>query len=108
MSDTNINQYYPQETPQTLVGGEAVDAPLNEPAPTQQIEDSLPISSNEGVVDLGIDLPDIPLPDEDPVEDSVKDLFEDAAFNFAIVDIHFSVALVIFTIFSSYLLNTNN
>ena len=87
MSDTNINQYYPQETPQTLVGGEAVDAPLNEPAPTQQKEDSLPISSNEGVVDLGIDLPDIPLPDEDPVEDSVKDLFEDAAFNFAIVGV---------------------
>ena len=87
MSDTNINQYYPQETPQTLVGGEAVDAPLNEPAPTQQKEDSLPISSNEGVVDLGIDLPDIPIPDEDPVEDSVKDLFEDAAFNFAIVGV---------------------
>lgn len=87
MSDTNINQYYPQETPQTLVAGEAVDAPLNEPAPTQQKEDSLPISSNEGVVDLGIDLPDIPLPDEDPVEDSVKDLFEDAAFNFAIVGV---------------------
>ena len=87
MSDTNINQYYPQETPQTLVAGESVDAPLNEPAPTQQKEDSLPISSNEGVVDLGIDLPDIPLPDEDPVEDSVKDLFEDAAFNFAIVGV---------------------
>ena len=87
MSDTNINQYYPQETPQTLVGGEAVDAPLNEPAPTQQKEDSLPISSNEGVVDLGIDLPDIPIPDEDPVEDSVKDLFEDAAFIFAIVGV---------------------
>ena len=39
------------------------------------------------VTDLGIDLPDIPLPDDEPLEDGVKDEFNDAAFNFAIVGV---------------------
>ena len=87
MSDTNISDYYPKEKetplpglepPASLTAGEAPDsAPLEPevPAPVEAL----------GVDDLGIDLPDIPLPDDEPIEDSIKDIFEDAAFNFAIV-----------------------
>jgi len=78
MSDTNINDYYPQEdaTPPSLTAGEAPDAPTAEPsAPAPSVED------------LGIDLPDIPLPDDEPIEDSISDQFNDAAFNFAIVGV---------------------
>jgi len=73
MSDTGINDYYPEEVPQSLVAGEAAqpDAPI----------------ASEPVEDLGIDLPDIPLPDDDPVEDGVTDTFNDAAFNFAVVGV---------------------
>ena len=70
MSDTGINDYYPEEVPQSLVAGEAAQTD----APT----------APEPVEDLGIDLPDIPLPDDDPVEDGVTDTFDDAAFNFAV------------------------
>tara|TARA_R110002020_G_scaffold19821_6_gene68036 strand:+ start:17767 stop:19032 length:1266 start_codon:yes stop_codon:yes gene_type:complete len=87
MSDTSINDYYPEEgTPPSLTAGEAPDAT---PAP---IEDS-PTTTPENpqataeIEDLGIDLPDIPLPDDDPIEDAVKDEFDDAAFNFAIVGV---------------------
>ena len=78
MSDTNINDYYPQEdaTPPSLTAGEAPDSPTAEPsAPAPSVED------------LGIDLPDIPLPDDEPIEDSVSDQFNDAAFNFAVVGV---------------------
>tara|TARA_R110002012_G_scaffold311304_1_gene520722 strand:- start:77 stop:1366 length:1290 start_codon:yes stop_codon:yes gene_type:complete len=95
MSDTNINQYYPEEIPQSLVAGEAPGAPTPEPneqipvsaevKPTDEVKDV--VSAGEGVVDLGIDLPDIPLPDDEPLEDGVKDTFDDAAFNFAIVGV---------------------
>jgi cell division GTPase FtsZ len=94
MSDTNINQYYP-DVPQSLVAGEAPGAPA--PAPNEQspeaekppVDDASvsTISAGEGVMDLGIDLPDIPLPDDEPLEDGVKDSFDDAAFNFAIVGV---------------------
>ena len=89
MSDTNISDYYPKEKetplpglepPASLTAGEAPDsAPLEPevPAPVEAL----------GVDDLGIDLPDIPLPDDEPIEDSIKDIFEDAAFNFAIVGV---------------------
>ena len=95
MSDTNINQYYPEEVPQSLVAGEAPGAPAPEPNAEAPIE-AEPASPNDnqggvsaakGVVDLGIDLPDIPLPDDEPLEDGVKDTFNDAAFNFAIVGV---------------------
>ena len=94
MSDTSINQYYPEEIPQSLVAGEAPGAPVppNEKAPasakpTATDEPKEMVSAGEGVVDLGIDLPDIPLPDDEPLEDGVKDIFDDAAFNFAIVGV---------------------
>ena len=78
MSDTNINDYYPQEdvTPPSLTAGEAPDSPTADPS-----------STAPSVEDLGIDLPDIPLPDDDPIEDSVTDQFNDAAFNFAVVGV---------------------
>ena len=78
MSDTNINDYYPQEdvTPPSLTAGEAPDSPTTEPSATAP-----------SVEDLGIDLPDIPLPDDEPIEDSVSDQFNDAAFNFAVVGV---------------------
>ena len=78
MSDTNINDYYPKEDviPTSLTAGEPVDAPTTEPQPT-----------TASVEDLGIDLPDIPLPDDEPIEDSVSDQFNDAAFNFAVVGV---------------------
>jgi len=115
MSDTPIHKYYPQnpeeEAPKSLVAGEAPASP-NEPVteeepliaepvrphanseealPTSQAtpeewKESLGITATE-VTDLGIDLPDIPLPDDDPIEESVKDAFDDAAFNFAIVGV---------------------
>ena len=77
MSDTGINDYYPEEALPSLVAGEAAGSttPAPESKPPQDIED------------LGIDLPDIPLPDDDPVEDAVVDSFDDAAFNFAIVGV---------------------
>jgi cell division GTPase FtsZ len=77
MSDTGINDYYPEEAMPSLVAGEAAGSttPAPESKPPQDIED------------LGIDLPDIPLPDDDPVEDAVVDSFDDAAFNFAIVGV---------------------
>ena len=78
MSDTNINDYYPQEdvTPPSLTAGEAPDSPTADPS-----------STAPSVEDLGIDLPDIPLADDDPIEDSVTDQFNDAAFNFAVVGV---------------------
>lgn len=95
MSDTNINQYYPEEVPQSLVAGEAPGAPAQEPSeqapviaePTTTDGEKETVNAVEGVVDLGIDLPDIPLPDDEPIEDAVKDTFDDAAFNFAIVGV---------------------
>ena len=103
MSDTPINEYYPQnseeETPKSLVAGEAPVSPDQPPkeqaeeeaiptseATPEQWKESLGIKPTE-VTDLGIDLPDIPLPDDDPVEDGVTDDFDDAAFNFAIVGV---------------------
>jgi cell division GTPase FtsZ len=92
MSDTNINEYYPEkaptEVPASLVAGEAPELPA-EPS-TEQAPDtpeSAPDEVRAEVMDLGIDLPDIPLPDDDPLEDSIKDEFNDAAFNFAIVGV---------------------
>ena len=95
MSDTNINQYYPEEVPQSLVAGEAPGAPASQPSeespvgaePTRTDGEKETVNAGEGVVDLGIDLPDIPLPDDEPIEDGVKDTFDDAAFNFAIVGV---------------------
>ena len=94
MSDTNINQYYPEEVPQSLVAGEApgTPAPQSNPEPSvpEMVATDAPqdiVSAGKGVVDLGIDLPDIPLPDDEPIEDGVKDTFDDAAFNFAIVGV---------------------
>ena len=101
MSDTNISDYYPNEkkstelpgfdAPPSLNAGEAPEPVTEAPAPVsdavpEERKESLGISSAE-VTDLGIDLPDIPLPDDEPVEDSVKDNFDDAAFNFAIVGV---------------------
>ncbi len=82
MSDTSINDYYPQEegVPPSLTAGEAPEAPSD--AKPEQASDSAP-----ELEDLGIDLPDIPLPDDEPIEDAVKDVFNDAAFNFAIVGV---------------------
>jgi len=93
MSETNISDYYPQnsgeekstnlpgfDAPSQLVAGEPAPEPAPElTAPAE--EQSLKIE------DLGIDLPDIPLPDDEIIEDSVKDEFDDAAFNFAIVGV---------------------
>ena len=95
LSDTNINQYYPEEVPQSLVAGEAPGAPASQPSeespvgaePTRTDGEKETVNAGEGVVDLGIDLPDIPLPDDEPIEDGVKDTFDDAAFNFAIVGV---------------------
>ena len=84
MSDTNINEYYPKEEvpPVTLTAGESLKPQVSAPDEEQAVvNDSL--SLQEGADDLGIDLPDIPLPDDDPIEDSIKDEFDDAAFNFA-------------------------
>ena len=80
MSDTSINDYYPQEgEAPSLKAGEAPEttpeAPVSEENSAHEVED------------LGIDLPDIPLPDDEPIEDAVKDTFDDAAFNFAIVGV---------------------
>ena len=82
MSDTSINDYYPQEegVPPSLTAGEAPEAPSD--TKPEQASDSAP-----ELEDLGIDLPDIPLPDDEPIEDAVKDVFDDAAFNFAIVGV---------------------
>ena len=91
MSDTSINDYYPQQDtpPPSLVAGEAPEVPVapaeerhsnNEAGPVQE-------AVHSEVEDLGIDLPDIPLPDDDPIEDGVTDEFSDAAFNFAVVGV---------------------
>ena len=94
MSDTNISDYYPQkeEAPTTPLPGfeppvslSAGEAP--EPAPTTPDEAPVAPAESLGIDDLGIDLPDIPLPDDEPIEDAIKDTFEDAAFNFAIVGV---------------------
>ena len=95
MSDTNISDYYPQkeETPSTPLPGFEPPASLSageapEPAPATPEEPAAPTPVQDlGVDDLGIDLPDIPLPDDEPIEDAIKDTFEDAAFNFAIVGV---------------------
>ena len=89
MSDTNISDYYPNkenetplpglEPPASLTAGEA-------PAPTPEEASPAPVESL-WVDDLGIDLPDIPLPDDEQIEDAIKDTFDDAAFNFAIVGV---------------------
>ena len=88
MSDTSINDYYPTEgTPPSLTAGEAPNstpAPIEEPVVTPVPQES---QAPAAVEDLGIDLPDIPLPDDEPIEDDVKDQFDDAAFNFAIVGV---------------------
>ena len=95
MSDTPIHEYYPENKPDEasppLVAGEAPTTP-NESSAEPNSEDSVvPVSaSNEPsteITDLGIDLPDIPLPDDDPLEESVSDTFSDAAFNFAVVGV---------------------
>ena len=85
MSDTSINDYYPQEegTPPSLTAGEAPET-APETFPETHTDASEPSAEVE---DLGIDLPDIPLPDDEPIEDGVKDEFDDAAFNFAIVGV---------------------
>ena len=89
MSDTDISNYYPDkketplpglEPPASLTAGEAPDSAPAEPEAPAPVEAL-------GVDDLGIDLPDIPLPDDEPIEDSIKDTFEDAAFNFAVVGV---------------------
>lgn len=98
MSDTNINQYYPtspEEAPKSLIAGEAPGAVPETPQPIvdgdtpEMAPPSTPTTEEVAtpITDLGIDLPDIPLPDDDPVEESVKDDFDDAAFNFAIVGV---------------------
>lgn len=86
MSDTSINDYYPQEEapPVSLTAGEA---PETSPTPPLQEEAPIQPAAEEAIEDLGIDLPDIPLPDDEPIEDAVKDEFDDAAFNFAVVGV---------------------
>jgi len=91
MSDTNINDYYPQEdvTPPSLTAGEAMTPPSDTPesgSTTEEFKKAL-VGAPTEVTDLGIDLPDIPLPDDEPIEESVSDAFNDAAFNFAIVGV---------------------
>ena len=96
MSDTPIHQYYPEnkpaEAPPSLVAGEAIKPPSDEPATPlsdatpEEWKEALGVKVTE-VTDLGIDLPDIPLPDDEPFEESVKDAFDDAAFNFAVVGV---------------------
>ena len=81
MSDTGINDYYPEEAPKSLVAGE--DAEPQPVTPDEPVQEPV----HEEVEDLGIDLPDIPLPDDDPLEDAVVDEFDDAAFNFAVVGV---------------------
>ena len=86
MSDTAINEYYPDkkpdEVPAALVAGEAIASPSDTPsspvsdATPEERKESLGITPTE-VTDLGIDLPDIPLPDDQPIEESVKDAFDD-------------------------------
>ena len=73
MSDTSINDYYPQEEapPVSLTAGEA---PETSPTPPLQEEAPIQPAAEEAIEDLGIDLPDIPLPDDEPIEDAVKDL----------------------------------
>jgi len=85
MSDTSINDYYPQGegTPPSLTAGEAPETTSETSAETHT-DASEPTHEVE---DLGIDLPDIPLPDDEPIEDGVKDEFDDAAFNFAVVGV---------------------
>ena len=80
MSDTSINDYYPQEGEvPSLKAGEAPEATPETPVTEE--------NSAPQVEDLGIDLPDIPLPDDEPIEEGVKDIFDDAAFNLAIVGV---------------------
>jgi len=81
MSETNISDYYPQnpeEEKSTNLPG--FDAP-------PQLAAGEPATKPLEIEDLGIDLPDIPLPDNEAIEDSVKDEFDDAAFNFAVVGV---------------------
>lgn len=81
MSDTGINDYYPEEIPTSLTAGEAAETePITPDTPVQE-------AVHNEVEDLGIDLPDIPLPDDEPLEDAVVDEFSDAAFNFAVVGV---------------------
>ena len=81
MSDTGINDYYPEEIPKSLTAGEAAETePITPDTPVQE-------AVHNEVEDLGIDLPDIPLPDDEPLEDAVVDEFSDAAFNFAVVGV---------------------
>ena len=95
MSDTPIHEYYPEnkpaEEPPSLVAGEAITPPSDTPTPKsdatpEEWKEALGITPTE-VTDLGIDLPDIPLPNDDLLEDGVTDEFNDAAFNFAIVGV---------------------
>ena len=95
MSDTPIHEYYPENKPTEasppLVAGEAIALPSDTPIPEsdatpEERKETLGAKAVE-VTDLGIDLPDIPLPDDEPLEDGVKDEFNDAAFNFAIVGV---------------------
>ena len=95
MSDTPIHEYYPEdkptEVPPALVAGEAIVSPSDTSIPEsdatpEEWKEALGVTPTE-VTDLGIDLPDIPLPDDEPLEDGVKDEFNDAAFNFAIVGV---------------------
>ncbi len=101
MSDTNISDYYPNEkkstelpgfgAPPSLTAGEAAEPATEAPAPVsdaapEERKEPLGIEPTE-VTDLGIDLPDIPLPDDEPLKEGVKDVFKDAAFNFAIVGV---------------------
>ena len=96
MSDTNISDYYPkkEEPPTTPLPGFEPPASLSAGEAPEPVEPAAPAAPEAlapvealGVDDLGIDLPDIPLPDDEPIEDAIKDTFEDAAFNFAIVGV---------------------
>ena len=91
MSDTSINDYYPQQdtTPPSLVAGEAPEVPVAPDEERHPNNEAEPVQEtvHSEVEDLGIDLPDIPLPDDDPIEDGVTDEFSDAAFNFAVVGV---------------------
>ena len=93
MSDTNISDYYPkkEEPPTTPLPGFEPPASLSAGEAPEPVEPAAPeaLAPVEalGVDDLGIDLPDIPLPDDEPIEDAIKDTFEDTAFNFAIVGV---------------------